>query len=847
MQKLILQTLLSPGDVVMLTAAVRDLHRCYPGQFQTDVRTPCMEIWENNPYSVPLKEKTRGVELIECSYPLIDQSNDTPYHCIHGYIDFLNSKLGLCIRPSAFRGDIHISELEKSWYSQVYEITRRNIPFWVIVAGGKYDVTIKWWETARFQQVVDHFRGRIQFVQLGEVGHHHPRLSNVIDLRGKTTIREFIRLIYHSQGVLCPVTAAMHFAAAVPSSQFSDGARPCVVIGGGREPAHWEAYPNHQYIQTTGALPFCAQGGCWRSRVVPVGDGDVRDNPENLCVDVTRGLPRCMDLITADAVIHRIEMYFAGGRLKYLANADKKAAFGAVRKTAKNDFDDQPLVIHNAPAAFEQAATGLPAYPGGFAGRGIVICGGGQKYFPGAWVTINMLRTLGCRLPVELWHLGAAEMTPAMKRLVEPLNVTCIDALEVRKRHPVRRLAGWPLKPYALLHSRFRQVLLLDADNVPVRDPEYLFDCAEFTQTGALFWPDRGRLKQTGLIWQNCGLKRPDGPEFESGQIALDKRVCWDALCLAMWLNEHSDFYYQYLHGDKETFHLAFEKLRRSYAVVRTPVEKLEFTMCQHDFEGRRLFQHRSMDKWNLFLTNRRVPGFQLEEECRRFIRELQQRWDGGMARYSRYLRASNKARVHRAPRLAACFVSSHPRTAIRRNIARFLQRSPGLKFHVQIDRSAPENTVAHRSNSAHRALSQLLRKTDADYILFFEDDLRVNRSFSDNLLHWPMLQSKRFAVACLSNAAIEPLAADVPNRAIVADPGTISGKQPFVISRSAARFIVQHWDEIEGPPSVRIAALASRIGPFLCHVPSLVEQVELPSCYASDYDPTWHYASGPG
>ena len=50
-QKLILKNLLSPGDIVALTAAVRDLHKCYPDQFITDVRTPCPHLWENNPFT----------------------------------------------------------------------------------------------------------------------------------------------------------------------------------------------------------------------------------------------------------------------------------------------------------------------------------------------------------------------------------------------------------------------------------------------------------------------------------------------------------------------------------------------------------------------------------------------------------------------------------------------------------------------------------------------------------------------------------------------------------------------------------------------------------------------------
>src|SRR5439155_26233650 len=128
------------------------------------------------------------------------------------------------------------------------ELTRRDIPFWIVAGGGKYDITIKWWSTERYQQVIDHFRERIVFVQVGENGHHHPKLQNVVDLRGQTSIRELIRLVYHAQGCLCPVTALMHLASAVETKPGSPPNRPCIVIAGGREPWNWEAYPHHQFL-----------------------------------------------------------------------------------------------------------------------------------------------------------------------------------------------------------------------------------------------------------------------------------------------------------------------------------------------------------------------------------------------------------------------------------------------------------------------------------------------------------------------------------------------------------------------------------------------------------------------
>lgn len=318
MRKLVLRNFQSPGDILMLTAAVRDLHRCHPGEFVTDVRTSCPGLWEHNPHLTPLSLDDWDVEIVDCHYPLVHQSNQRPYHFLHGFVDWLNDRLGLRIRPTEFRGDIHLSAEERGWFSRVQAEFGPTRPFWLLVSGGKYDYTIKWWDHGRYQQVVDHFRGRIEFVQVGERHHAHPPLDGVVDLRGQTTIRQLVRLMHHAQGAVSPVSFLMHLAAAVPVAEGAPKNRPCVVIAGGREPPHWTAYPHHQFIHTVGALRCCDDGGCWRSRTLPLGDGDPKDAPDQLCVDVVGTLPRCMDMIGADEVIRRIESYFAGGALRYL-------------------------------------------------------------------------------------------------------------------------------------------------------------------------------------------------------------------------------------------------------------------------------------------------------------------------------------------------------------------------------------------------------------------------------------------------------------------------------------------------------------------------------------------------
>ncbi|MBS0206923.1 MAG: ADP-heptose--LPS heptosyltransferase [Planctomycetes bacterium] len=316
-QRLLLKCHLSPGDIVMLTAAIRDLHRAFPGKFETAVESTAKELWEHNPYISTFDTAPGTVRMIEMHYPLINQSNTAPYHFIHGFVQYLEQQLSIRIPLTAFRGDIHLAPIEKSWMSQVEETGFRG-PFWIMMAGGKFDFTAKWWNPNFYQEVVDHFRGRIQFVQCGEAHHWHPPLTGVINLIGKTNVRQFVRLMYHADGVVCPVTFAMHLAAAVETKPGRPKNRAAVVIAGGREPSHWEAYPHHQYLHTNGALRCCDQGGCWKSRCQPVGDNDPKDH--NLCLNPVRINPQlqiaqCMHMISPHDVIRAIERYYDGGAL----------------------------------------------------------------------------------------------------------------------------------------------------------------------------------------------------------------------------------------------------------------------------------------------------------------------------------------------------------------------------------------------------------------------------------------------------------------------------------------------------------------------------------------------------
>lgn len=277
-------------------------------------------------------------------------------------------------------------------------------------------------------------------------------------------------------------------------------------------------------------------------------------------------------------------------------------------------------------------------YPGGHSGRGIVTCAGGVKYFPSGWVLVRRLRDLGCQLPIEWWYLGRDEMAPLMIRLIESYGVRCVNAYEVARRDAAPRLCGWSLKAFATAHSAFEEVLFLDADNVPLRDPNFLFDEQLYRETGVLLWPDRWRSCAMGnrfktlrdAVYMHLGLSPLDEPETESGQLMVHKKRAWRAVDLALSLNLHGDFWYQFFYGDKDILRLCLRRLGQPFTVVPSPCTwPNDRIIYQRGPDGLVLFQHRCGYKWAFRQLNVTPPGFVDQALCQRYLDELETLWDG--------------------------------------------------------------------------------------------------------------------------------------------------------------------------------------------------------------------------
>ena len=146
--------------------------------------------------------------------------------------------------------------------------------------GGQMLMKNKQWFPERFQEVVDHFKNRVEFVQLGSAS--DPVLTGVTDLRGKTRIRESAAVLANCRLFLGNVGFLMHLARAVEC--------PSVVIFGGREAPWQSGYGCNLNLYS--AVP-CAPCWLW-----------------NKC-DYDR---MCMDKISASDVVHATEQLMARPR-----------------------------------------------------------------------------------------------------------------------------------------------------------------------------------------------------------------------------------------------------------------------------------------------------------------------------------------------------------------------------------------------------------------------------------------------------------------------------------------------------------------------------------------------------
>ncbi|CAK7910808.1 alpha-1,2-mannosyltransferase Mnn2p [[Candida] anglica] len=240
-------------------------------------------------------------------------------------------------------------------------------------------------------------------------------------------------------------------------------------------------------------------------------------------------------------------------------------------------------------------------------GDGIMYLGGG-RYNQLVLLSLKTLRDSGSELPVEVILPQRSDYDIGFCQNILPsFNAECKVMTDYLPLEYVDKIAGYQLKNVALIISSFERVLYLDADNLPIKNPDVFFSNPPFSSQEMVIWPDLWRRSTSPYFYKIAGIHvdpknktrnsyfhdDPKGksdltfsyhdcegaiPEAssETGQILINKKVHFRTLVLSMFYNYFGpEYYYPLLsqgaagEGDKETFIAAAHKLKLPYYQVQ--------------------------------------------------------------------------------------------------------------------------------------------------------------------------------------------------------------------------------------------------------------------------------------
>lgn len=304
--KILCQFTQSPGDALVASAAIASLKIVKP-EIKVKVIGVGSELYEGAPY---ITNYSDAFDMkIKMDNELIHQSQFPHNTFMLSYCVTLTKALGFKVDLKHERPQISATGQEMGWIPRIEEITKKRLNYWVVCQpGAKNDYTVKRYPYSRLQEVINGLRD-ITWIQVGESGHNHKPLRGCINELGKTDLRQLVRMVAHPlcQGVLTGESLLWHLAAAFY--------KPAVCIASGWLPPSWVWYSTGTFLSRHGCLPCCQTRSCWKSRTVPLNDGDEKD--KSLCkLPVLVGdeyVPKCMDMISAQEVISAVRRYIEGG------------------------------------------------------------------------------------------------------------------------------------------------------------------------------------------------------------------------------------------------------------------------------------------------------------------------------------------------------------------------------------------------------------------------------------------------------------------------------------------------------------------------------------------------------
>lgn len=273
----------SLGDNLLITILARELNN--RGYKNVWVKSDHLLLFENNKdlklvlsYKAVLSTtilKLLNVKMVQLKYttyiPIEDRDIAPDKHIILKFMECVGLKGSIINQPI-----INLTDLEKEFGkfgSLQISVCTSSITATVPMKN-------KEWYTNRYQEIINLLSDTYTFVQIGSK--NDAPLRNVIDMRGKTTVRETASILYHSTLLVSHEGFLMHLARAVNCKS--------VIIYGGRISPQQIGYScNSNIYQKEECSP------CWRN---------------NTCeYDKI-----CMQNISTNRVLKEIELQLSAGK-----------------------------------------------------------------------------------------------------------------------------------------------------------------------------------------------------------------------------------------------------------------------------------------------------------------------------------------------------------------------------------------------------------------------------------------------------------------------------------------------------------------------------------------------------
>ncbi|ETP16746.1 hypothetical protein F441_08700 [Phytophthora nicotianae CJ01A1] len=239
--------------------------------------------------------------------------------------------------------------------------------------------------------------------------------------------------------------------------------------------------------------------------------------------------------------------------------------------------------------------------------KGIIMCMH-DGAVPMGLSLIRELRCLGNQELVQIYHCFPEEISNNSISLLlaadDKLEIVdvCSDLVQrgVLAEDKAREFRSWWIKPLAMYHTDIKEVLLLDVDDIFMRDPAVLRTTEGYQRTGTTFFYDRVLSSKEFLNqdvngtqylrylldtfdYEKFGLPpgaspsshldpkisfvwtRQSSHEQDSSLVAIDKTRAGQAINVMLYLITEQRFIRDFSYGDKETFWLSFELAKQEY------------------------------------------------------------------------------------------------------------------------------------------------------------------------------------------------------------------------------------------------------------------------------------------